>query len=1026
MGGITDKGARSLGSSRRVRPVGEPIYCPAPSPLSPDDIICPGSDDEIDEAAKAAKQLRYEGYGRRYLEGRPIRILSASLRGPFDKPSGWQNPWLPKLSSGQYCLNNSNQPLEASSVFQYGGDIPAVVLLNRGDKDSIAPNPDDSIDCHLPSPRSHEDLQFLGSPSHFQGRSRIRSWAEQVQEVISEEDHFWAPGHDLLSSGVNASNKRPAGREWLKRRPTKKKRYDASQSSGMASTPTPTPTSLLRRSRRAADAGKGPANRSFEIKTPSSSPDQGLKESLDAAKDVRESLHGEDRQSVPPAATTTSSWKRPRLPSWSETEQAEAQQQGDKRKSEASSKMSQQHLQRRSSHGNSRCPETIEFQDHVDDSFCYRTRSLNHVVAPTTSNTIAADCTRTPTASKYGISDIVPINSDTRELESNQNRNVTSAKHTQRSERSNDCSGSTSTDADADDPKTTIIEMESNLSEHHEVVLQDCNMANTGVATSSSFGMNISQPLGDIASNESNHNPNIPSIVPAPILDVKDLQTTRPEPLLDKGSTLIGDPMNTEQPGDVQSTQPISATKPANFGKLTPDGNFKHQKEAQNVNDATDFVSVTTLQHEMAESHSERNQPPQQSSQGSTTNLAIESNAFEGQVGTMNEDHVIPTTQQSPWVPVCAPDAGVKPSSDSIGRDEGEHTTSPTSRVVPLLELPAPMHHSPTIRLSQQSPWAPDFIESSNSNKRVAAMPMSPIVTVNTELPENHEDQLSPVNQDPTSCPGSSPAILPGPDISSREPREHQHLGSDAVVGEERTIPQIPSSPRTPVSQIARKPTLDGEVSIRSFFNFNGSSPPGSIPNPDTSVNRSILSSGKDRISTNSTRRVSFAPLPHEQGDDSSQPPTNSRAASPPPPMPVDLDGEDIGGKYQKHFSVMNQRFSVHSVRKPHFQQRLLPSASQQKPASPPVDAMAKVFRDADASRLNRAVDVVQSTRTQEKSKDRIEEVDDIPQTPWRPDSQAADDVAAVIGHLDDFLDVWDVNTEMARNRAELDGDDKH
>ncbi|KKZ60744.1 hypothetical protein EMCG_04592 [[Emmonsia] crescens] len=49
------------------------------------------SDDGLDEAARAAKRRKIETLGQNYLEGKPLFILSASLKGPLDY--GWVNPW---------------------------------------------------------------------------------------------------------------------------------------------------------------------------------------------------------------------------------------------------------------------------------------------------------------------------------------------------------------------------------------------------------------------------------------------------------------------------------------------------------------------------------------------------------------------------------------------------------------------------------------------------------------------------------------------------------------------------------------------------------------------------------------------------------------------------------------------------------------------------------------------------------------------------------------------------------------------
>ncbi|PLN83946.1 hypothetical protein BDW42DRAFT_163902 [Aspergillus taichungensis] len=50
-----------------------------------------GSDDELDDVARAAQRSRIEKLAQSYAQGAPVYILSASLRGPFD--DGWVNPW---------------------------------------------------------------------------------------------------------------------------------------------------------------------------------------------------------------------------------------------------------------------------------------------------------------------------------------------------------------------------------------------------------------------------------------------------------------------------------------------------------------------------------------------------------------------------------------------------------------------------------------------------------------------------------------------------------------------------------------------------------------------------------------------------------------------------------------------------------------------------------------------------------------------------------------------------------------------
>ncbi|KAE8152895.1 hypothetical protein BDV25DRAFT_150355 [Aspergillus avenaceus] len=74
---------------RPVSPLSLETVSPAASDLDSDGIIC--SDDELSDEERAAQRRRIEKLAESYLQGKPLFILSASLRGPLDK--GWVNPW---------------------------------------------------------------------------------------------------------------------------------------------------------------------------------------------------------------------------------------------------------------------------------------------------------------------------------------------------------------------------------------------------------------------------------------------------------------------------------------------------------------------------------------------------------------------------------------------------------------------------------------------------------------------------------------------------------------------------------------------------------------------------------------------------------------------------------------------------------------------------------------------------------------------------------------------------------------------
>ncbi|KAI9373018.1 hypothetical protein BJX61DRAFT_408851 [Aspergillus egyptiacus] len=70
-----------------------PLTLETDSPLASDtdDYGLAGSDDGLDESQRSVQRRRREKLGEAYLQGRPLFILSASLRGPLDR--GWVNPW---------------------------------------------------------------------------------------------------------------------------------------------------------------------------------------------------------------------------------------------------------------------------------------------------------------------------------------------------------------------------------------------------------------------------------------------------------------------------------------------------------------------------------------------------------------------------------------------------------------------------------------------------------------------------------------------------------------------------------------------------------------------------------------------------------------------------------------------------------------------------------------------------------------------------------------------------------------------
>ncbi|KAI4600452.1 hypothetical protein KJ359_000807 [Pestalotiopsis sp. 9143b] len=254
----------------------EPIYCAAYD--DGEEVLYHGSDSNLTHPDRIAQRLRYEEQALRYLRGQRPRLICAALRGPFDEASGWRNPWLAarRVDQQQRLPKSTTAPTK-----------PAVKAL-PGITDALTndtPGVHDSMQCHLPSPDSHRELELADNAQlDTSARSRIRDWASNIQTDTLKRDDFWAPdiSADDASDG-NGTAKRSATKDWLKSKFNKRRKTD-NLSFDTASTPTPAVTgglpaltaSLISESRTNIRTN---ANQSFEQTTPASSAKQGPEES---------------------------------------------------------------------------------------------------------------------------------------------------------------------------------------------------------------------------------------------------------------------------------------------------------------------------------------------------------------------------------------------------------------------------------------------------------------------------------------------------------------------------------------------------------------------------------------------------------------------------------------------------------------------------------------------------------------------------------------------------------------------------
>ncbi|KAI1115413.1 hypothetical protein F5Y14DRAFT_410505 [Nemania sp. NC0429] len=1014
----------------------EPIYCAAPSPSRTDDIICHGSDDGTDEATGAAKRARYEEHGRRYLQGRPPRILSASLRGPFDAASGWQNPWVPKPSSyrGQQ-LEYSSQPPVASSAIRLRDEIPADRQSSGGDE--MIQDLYDSMQCHLPSPQSHQDLQFFDNPTHFEKRSLIQSWANNVCGDILEKDNFWAPNSSAATHNVESATKRPACRDWLKRRSAKKMKLNASQSTEATRTPTPNPSTQPRSINRQGPVTRRHAKRSFEMTTPSSSPDQAPEEPQHSVEHQPRPLNEEDnRPAVSSIAVGGNQLDTGLLEQSREEENGNEGDEEDEEEAEnarASGNMCQDRSMEQTSRHGDEMEEAADFQECADESFIYRARQGHQATVPATSNETIMEFsspnsqTTMPTLPEDG--GAVNLQSDPHVRESNSNATCDhiDATGTEYAGRLNEPSVASTINNGSDNSVGTAVERDNTPLQSPKVMLQTCGTTDEKPDTNRQLEATSDQFLRETT-------PNKTLDIHDNISQVKETRCASTEPFLDEGPTLLGDPTDAQDLGYLELTPQdpstrligssllehyaISATNMVIDSQVSRNCDGTTPNE---INYTTGSTEAAIPQQESTDSPSTTSEPRRQGSPEETTSSVIGADAIIHQDDVedipqiMAQSQAIPAEQQSPWMPKPVTYQSTQYGNDHIRGVESTPEQSLVQSDAILLDPLGLVDCDPTIRPSQQSPWAQEVAEPANAARLEEISIMGAAIIMDLQSPEKQSPPL-PVDQGHL-CWTTSPTTSPVPGS------EHQSPGS-APAAEEPTIPSIVDVPYTPITRIVRPSTPDGEVSIRSFSNFQFPSPQQSAPPPSSSVSRSILKSGRStetRSRTSSSRRVLFAPLSHEEGSSNDEPCTKSRAASPPPSAVVDIEEENISGRYQNHFTIMNRRLSLNAVPSPRYHQRLLPSSSQQKPQSPSVNAMADAFRQADAQQAAYEDSVAKDIQIdREEQRPGIEEMEGWSQSPWQQDSQGVDDVADVMGNINDFLDVWDVETEMDRQRAEL------
>ncbi|CAM1510568.1 Fc.00g009030.m01.CDS01 [Cosmosporella sp. VM-42] len=199
------------------------IYCEAT--CRPEDVLYEGSENE-DYDNPTSRRLRYEAAGQRFLDGGEPLLLTASLRGPFDKASGWVNPWRSK--------NRTARASQGAKV------SPGKLIRQRRPQRAVSipettqGETQDSLECHLPSPESLKQ-----APAHpyleEDELAMVQNWRSTVQPTSLSKDGFWV---STPKEKESVRKRKARGSGWLKKLATKRRRTDIMEV-GSVNTPVP-------------------------------------------------------------------------------------------------------------------------------------------------------------------------------------------------------------------------------------------------------------------------------------------------------------------------------------------------------------------------------------------------------------------------------------------------------------------------------------------------------------------------------------------------------------------------------------------------------------------------------------------------------------------------------------------------------------------------------------------------------------------------------------------------------------------
>ncbi|EAW16269.1 uncharacterized protein NFIA_056180 [Aspergillus fischeri NRRL 181] len=179
-----------------------------------------GSDEELDEDEWSARRQRIERLAESYLNGTPLFILSASLRGPFDRD--WVNPWKKSRRRVPSVGNRDSRPASDTAAAE------EIVIQETNSRKRRryhelqdihgSDSPVGLSHLHVPSSIRNEDLRAKSkSPLSSRARSEKRSGVSMASEPSPKRPIPWAGPSGLQGQDQEASPFVSHGAPWLRK-----------------------------------------------------------------------------------------------------------------------------------------------------------------------------------------------------------------------------------------------------------------------------------------------------------------------------------------------------------------------------------------------------------------------------------------------------------------------------------------------------------------------------------------------------------------------------------------------------------------------------------------------------------------------------------------------------------------------------------------------------------------------------------------------------------------------------------------